>query len=146
MQSQLKQQKTVKIFENLTMLPTSIRQARKRYSLFLQARQRWKAQLYQPGLFCIINCQQPIPQGRDRSYQCFFVNGMNSVHVCKTFYLAALAVRQKIIFNVNQKKDAISTTKKMVDEVNMENNVPSSLLIKQLPLATFNSFPVVDAH
>ena len=71
---------------------------------------------------------------------------MNSVRVCKTFYLAALAVSQKIIFNVNQKKDAISTTRKMVDEVNMENNVLSSLLIKQLPLATFNSFPVVDAH
>ena len=42
----------------------------------------------------------------------FFINGMNSVWICKKFYFATLAASQKMVYNVHQRRYLISGTTK----------------------------------
>ena len=39
------------------------------------------------------------------SYSYFLMKGEKSFRVCKSFYLSTLAVSQKMVYNVHQKKD-----------------------------------------
>ena len=46
----------------------------------------------------------PTPQKIKKLSSYFFINGMNSVWICKKFYFATLAASQKMVYNVHQRR------------------------------------------
>ena len=71
---------------------------------------------------------------------------MNPVRVCKKFYLATLAVSQKMVYNVHQKKDSISITTKSYGRGKHGKQYLASHANKEVIISHINSFPIVDAH
>ena len=54
------------------------------------------------------------------SYSYFLMKGEKSFRVCKSFYLSTLAVSQKMVYNVHQKKDqATGIVKPLMEEADM---------------------------
>ena len=71
--------------------------------------------------------------------------GEESFRVCKSYYLSTLAVSQKMIYNVHEKKNPITGVvkadgrgKKCHSNVTKEH--------REIVIAHINSFPVIDSH
>lgn len=85
----------------------------------------------------------PTTQKMKKSYLYFFVYGMNSVQFCKKFYLATLEVRQKMVYNTQQKKDQISTTAISDEQDKHGKQRRFSPGDKETIICYVNSFPAV---
>ena len=80
------------------------------------------------------------------SYTYFLMKGAESFRVCKSFYLATLAVSQKMVYNVHQKKDKVTGVVKPDGRGRHSSHYQVSEEQKQGVFEHINSFPVVDSH
>ena len=74
------------------------------------------------------------------------MKGEKSFRVCKSFYLSTLAVSQKMVYNVHQKKDQATGIVKPDGRDRHESYHPISEKQKKGVLEHINSFPVVESH
>ena len=68
------------------------------------------------------------------------------MRVCKKFYLATLAVCQKMVYNVHRKKDPISVTTKSDGQGKHGKQCHVSPCDKEAIISHINYFPVTDAY
>ena len=83
------------------------------------------------------------------SYSYFLMKGEKSFRVCKSFYLPTLAVSQKMVYNVHQKKDEATGIVKPDGKGRHESHHRVSEEKKKgcfRVLEHINSFPIVESH
>lgn len=82
---------------------------------------------------------------KKKSYSYYFMVGEESFRVCKSYYLSTLAVSQKMVYNVHEKKCAVSG---VVDTDSRGRKSHSNVTKEQreIVIAHINSFPVIDSH
>ena len=82
---------------------------------------------------------------RKKSYSYYFMVGEESFRVCKSYYLSTLAVSQKMIYNVHEKKNPITGVVKADGRgKKCHSNVTKEQ--REIVIAHINSFPVIDSH
>ena len=74
------------------------------------------------------------------------MKGEKSFRVCKSFYLSTLAVSQKMVYNVHQKKDQATGIVKPDGRGRNESHHRVSEEQEKGVLEHINSFPVVESH
>ena len=81
-----------------------------------------------------------------KSYSYFFMKGEESFCLCKGFYLPTLAVSQKMIYSVHEKKEEVSGIVKPDSPGKHNNHYKVTQEEKEKVIAHINSFPVIDSH
>ena len=82
---------------------------------------------------------------RKKSYSYYFMVGEESFRICKSYYLSTLAVSQKMIYNVHEKKNPITGVVKADGRgKKCHSNVTKEQ--REIVIAHINSFPVIDSH
>ena len=74
------------------------------------------------------------------------MKGEESFRVCKSFYLSTLAVSQKIIYGVHEKKEEVSGIAKPDGRGKHNNYYKVTQKEKEKVIAHTISFPVIDSH
>ena len=80
------------------------------------------------------------------SYSYFLLKEKDSYRVCKNFYLSTLAVSQKMVYNVHDKKDKVTGILKADGRGKHNKHHRVSEDQREEVIAHINSFPVVDSH
>ena len=83
---------------------------------------------------------------KKKTYSYFLFLKERSYRVCKSFYLSTLAVSQKMIYNVHDKKDETTGIVKIDGRGTHSNHHKVSEEERKSVLAHIQSFPVVDSH
>ena len=74
------------------------------------------------------------------------MKGEESFRVCKSFYLSTLAVSQKMIYGVHEKKEEVCVIVKPDGRGKHNNHYKVTQEEKEKVIAHINSFPVIDSH
>ena len=83
---------------------------------------------------------------KKKSYSFYIIDGENSAKVCKDFYLSTLAISQKMVYSVHEKKDSVTGAIKPDGRGKHSNHRHVSAIDRQNVIDHINSFEVVDSH
>ena len=86
-------------------------------------------------------------EGRKKSsYTYFLMKGEDSFRVCKSFYLSTLAISQKMVCNVHQKKNKLTGMLKLDGRGKHDKHAKVSDEQKNGVISHIDSFPVIESH
>ena len=80
------------------------------------------------------------------NYTYFLMKGEDSFRVCKIFYLSTLAISQKIVYNVHQKKNELTGILKLDGRGKHDKHAKVSDEQKNGVISHIDSFPVIESH
>ena len=80
------------------------------------------------------------------SYSYFLLKEKDSYRMCKNFYLSTLAVSQKMVYNVHDKKDKVTDILQADGRGKHNKHHRVTEEQREEVIAHINSFPVVDSH
>ena len=83
---------------------------------------------------------------KKKSYSFYLIEGENSARVCKEFYLSTLAISQKMVYNVHEKKESVSGATKPDGWGKHGKQSRVSDVNRQKVVDHINYFPVIDSH
>ena len=87
-----------------------------------------------------------IASRKKKSYSYYLLDGEISHRVCKSYYLATLAVSQKMVYNVHEKKDPVSGVIKVDGRGKHSNHFKVDEVQRKFVIDHINSFPVIESH
>ena len=86
-------------------------------------------------------------EGRKKSnYWYFLMKGEDSFRVSKSFYLSTLAISQKMVYNVHQKKNILTGMLKSDGWGKHNKHTKVSDEQKNVVICHIDSFPVIESH
>ena len=80
------------------------------------------------------------------NYTYFLMKGVDSFRVCKIFYLSTLAISQKMVYNVHQKKNELTGILKLDGRGEHDKHAKVSDEQKNGVISHIDSFPVIESH
>ena len=80
------------------------------------------------------------------SYTYFLMKGEDSFRVCKSFYLSTLAISQKMVYNVHQKKNKLTGMLKPHGWGKPDKHAKVSDEQKNGVISHIDSFPVIESR
>ena len=80
------------------------------------------------------------------SYSYFLMKGENSFRVCNSFYLSTLLISQKMVYNVNQKKNKLTGMLKPDGRGKRDRHARVSDEHKNGVISHIDFFPVIECH
>ena len=80
------------------------------------------------------------------NYSYFLIKGEDSFRICKSFYLTTLALSQKMVYNVHQKKNKLTGMLKLDDQGKHDKHAKVIDEQKNRVISHIDSFPAIKSH